>query len=98
MRLHTDLNHIPRLQKLRRRHRIPHTRTRARHKHGAFLQRSPLTAIRHERRNLEAQIIDAGILAQFAIHPRLQLQNTGIGDNGRADDLRAERRVRVEAL
>jgi hypothetical protein len=93
-----NLDDIARLQKLRLLHRIPHARTRARHKDRALLQRSPLRTIRHQCRNLEAQVIDARTLSQVSIYNSLEMQFRGVGDHSCRHDLRAERRVRVEAF
>ncbi len=93
-----NLDHIPRLQKLRLLHRIPNARTRTRHKHRPLLQRSPLRAIRHQRRNLEAQIINPRVLPQVAIDNSLEMQFRRVRNNPRRYELRAEWRVRVEAF
>ena len=63
MRTNINLDDIAGLQKLRLLHGIPDTRTRARHEHSALLERGTLTAVRDERRDLEAQVINTRVLS-----------------------------------
>lgn len=97
-RPHPHLDPILWFQKLRHLHRITHARTRARHKHCSLFERSTLRAICDEGWNLEAQIIDSGILSQVAIDPRLQVQLTRVRNNVCGHELWTQRRIRVEAL
>jgi hypothetical protein len=94
-----NLHHIPRLQKLWfRLHRIPDARTRARHNHCTPLERRTLAHIRHQGRDLEAQIVNTATLPFFAINFGLKKQFTRIREEGRRYDLWTDRRVRVEAF
>jgi hypothetical protein len=96
--IHINLNHIPRPQKLRSSHRIPHTRTRTRHNHRAPAQRRALRHILDEIRNLKAQIVNRRGLAHFPIDFSLQVQDARVRNDFGRDQGRPQGRIRVETF
>jgi hypothetical protein len=93
-----NLHYISRLQELWLLHRIPDTRTCACHENRPLLQRSALTTITHQRRNFEAQIINARILSQIPVNNSLEVQFGRIRDDFGGYELGTQRRVGIEAF